>query len=110
VPEPTDQNQPTPLWKNPAVVVPIIVALIAAAVAIPLLLPERDRTSPQKAGEGKGTCKEGETAPVQNYINYVDDAWMTHFTPGQFKRMKENIALFPPMLLSPEQRALASLE
>ncbi|UCV28928.1 zinc metalloprotease [Ferribacterium limneticum] len=37
-------------------------------------------------------CKEGEVAPVHNYMNYVDDGWMTEFTRGQVERIKMHLA------------------
>ena len=32
--------------------------------------------------------------PVKNYMNYTDDAWMDHFTPGQAQRMRDQIGLY----------------
>lgn len=45
--------------------------------------------------EGRDTCPEqpGED-PVTNFMDYSDDACMTHFTPGQATRMVEHWAAF----------------
>ncbi|CEM26450.1 unnamed protein product [Vitrella brassicaformis CCMP3155] len=41
-----------------------------------------------------GACMAGERAPVKNYMNYTDDAWMDNFTPGQVARMQEHAAVY----------------
>jgi Pregnancy-associated plasma protein-A len=50
--------------------------------------PTRD-TCPNDAG----------TDPTTNYMDYTDDAGMTEFSPGQVTRIKEQIALYRPLLL-----------
>ncbi|WP_460754975.1 zinc metalloprotease [Nocardiopsis oceani] len=44
---------------------------------------------------GRNTCPERPGRdPVTNFMNYSDDACMTHFTPGQAERMVEHWAAF----------------
>jgi len=50
-------------------------------------------------GQAHNACKPDEQAPIHNYMNYVDDAWADHFTPGQFRRMKESILAYRPKLI-----------
>jgi hypothetical protein len=50
-------------------------------------------------GESHNACNSSHDAPVQNFMNYTDDAWMTHFTDRQGARMREQIAVFRPDLL-----------
>jgi hypothetical protein len=45
-------------------------------------------------------CKEGEFAPVENFMNYTDDKWMNNFTNGQVSRMRNMIGTFRPELLN----------
>ena len=50
-------------------------------------------------GERHNACDPNEDAPVQNFMNYTDDDWMTHFTDKQGGRMREMIGTFRPDLL-----------
>jgi hypothetical protein len=43
--------------------------------------------------------------PVHNYMNYVDDAWMTEFTKGQVERFQAQVAQYRPLLLPPAIQA-----
>lgn len=43
-----------------------------------------------------GACKVGQKAPVRNYMNYCDDAWLDHFTAEQFDRMKKHFQTYRP--------------
>ncbi|WP_150245077.1 zinc metalloprotease [Nocardiopsis quinghaiensis] len=54
-----------------------------------------EREAASGCPEGRDTCpeKEGED-PVTNFMNYSDDACMTHFTADQGKRMVEHWAAF----------------
>jgi len=45
------------------------------------------------------TAPAGSLCPIHNYMNYVDDAWMTEFTPGQVERVWAQIAMFRTDLL-----------
>ena len=45
-------------------------------------------------------CKPDEHAPVENFMNYVDDDWMNHFTAQQETRMRDMIGTFRPDLLA----------
>lgn len=49
----------------------------------------------------RNTCPQPGTDPVTNYMDYTDDAGMTEFTAGQIQRVKEQIALYRPLLLAP---------
>ncbi|KAG8730746.1 hypothetical protein FRC11_005896 [Ceratobasidium sp. 423] len=40
---------------------------------------------------GRDTCPGGGKDAIHNYMNYSDDACLTEFTPGQFKRIKQQI-------------------
>ncbi|MHC4955548.1 MAG: pre-peptidase C-terminal domain-containing protein [Planctomycetota bacterium] len=42
------------------------------------------------------SCDGVSPSPVKNFMNYVDDDHMDHFTPGQKERMLDQIALFRP--------------
>ena len=44
-------------------------------------------------------CEAGALAPVKNFMNYVDDDWMDHFTKEQGERMRDMIGTFRPELL-----------
>ncbi len=46
--------------------------------------------------EPNGACKEGELAPVHNYMNYCDDEWLTEFTDQQMERVKKGILQYRP--------------
>jgi len=50
-------------------------------------------------GEPHNACNQNDDAPVQNFMNYTDDDWMTHFTEAQGGRMREQIAIYRPDLL-----------
>ena len=39
-------------------------------------------------------CSTGQLAPVRNFMNYVDDHSLNHFTEGQFKRMRVMTAIY----------------
>ncbi len=52
-----------------------------------------------RPAEGDGdACVEGEAVPVDNFMNYTDDAVRTTFTAGQFDRMRDQTAQFRPEL------------
>jgi hypothetical protein len=53
------------------------------------------------------TAPAGSLCPIHNYMNYVDDEWMTEFTPGQVERLWAQIAMFRTDLLG---AALAGAE
>ncbi|CAE6419906.1 unnamed protein product [Rhizoctonia solani] len=40
---------------------------------------------------GKDTCPGGGVDPIHNYMDYSYDSCMNEFTPGQFKRVKEQV-------------------
>jgi hypothetical protein len=42
----------------------------------------------------------GSQCPIHNYMNYVDDDWMTEFTPGQKERAWAQIGMFRADLLA----------
>lgn len=44
--------------------------------------------------ESNGACNEEEFAPIHNFMNYVDDEWMTEFTPRQGERIKAQIMMY----------------
>ncbi len=50
-------------------------------------------------GERNNACNPEEQAPIHNYMNFVDDGLADHFTPGQFRRMKESIVTYRSKLL-----------
>ncbi|CAE6483076.1 unnamed protein product [Rhizoctonia solani] len=43
---------------------------------------------------GRDTCPGGGKDSIHNFMNYSDDACLTEFTPGQFKRLKQQIKLY----------------
>lgn len=43
---------------------------------------------------GKDTCPGGGVDPIHNYMDYSYDSCMNEFTPGQFKRIKEQIKMY----------------
>lgn len=45
-------------------------------------------------------CDGVSLSPVKNYMNYTDDSWMDHFTLGQGGRMRDQIGLYRPGLVS----------
>ena len=52
-----------------------------------------------QVGLQHNACDPNALAPVQNYMNYVDDAWMNSFTDGQVARMRDMVGTFRPKLL-----------
>lgn len=52
------------------------------------------------AGLSHNACNQNELAPIKNFMNYVDDDWMDHFTPQQGARMRQMIGTFRPSLLA----------
>jgi len=56
--------------------------------------PNRD-TCPNDAGKD----------PTTNFMDYTDDAGMTEFSAGQVTRIKEQVALYRPLLLGNSARA-----
>ena len=53
-----------------------------------------------EVGLRHNACGASMQAPVQNYMNYVDDDWMNHFTPLQVVRMRDHVGAFRPELLT----------
>jgi hypothetical protein len=53
-----------------------------------------------EVGMHHNACDLSMHAPVQNYMNYVDDDWMNHFTPLQVVRMRDHVGAFRPELLT----------
>jgi hypothetical protein len=47
-----------------------------------------------------GSAPAGALCPIHNYMNYVDDDWMTEFTPGQKERVWAQIGMFRTDLLA----------
>ncbi|KAJ3516339.1 hypothetical protein NLJ89_g1178 [Agrocybe chaxingu] len=43
---------------------------------------------------GRDTCPGRGADPIHNFMDYSDDACMTHFTPGQIRRFKDQIATY----------------
>ncbi|KAJ3503409.1 hypothetical protein NLJ89_g8446 [Agrocybe chaxingu] len=43
---------------------------------------------------GQDSCPAGGVDPIHNFMDYSDDACMTHFTPGQITRLKDQIATY----------------
>ncbi|KAG8715633.1 hypothetical protein FRC11_002185 [Ceratobasidium sp. 423] len=39
----------------------------------------------------KNTCPGGDVDPIHNYMDYSYDSCMNQFTPGQFKRIKDQV-------------------
>lgn len=65
---------------------------------------------PADSGQPYNRCpSEPDTAlcPIHNYMNYVDDAWMTEFTPGQIERIWAQIGMFRSRLLTPATSAVS---
>ena len=60
-----------------------------------------------EVGLRHNACQPGEVAPVQNYMNYVDDDWMDRFTDGQVTRMRDMVGAFRPELLKNKESASA---
>jgi pregnancy-associated plasma protein-A len=55
-----------------------------------------------------GACDPRERAPVKNYMNYTDDAWMDHFTAGQLERIKDIAEWLRPDLVHTESLSRSS--
>ena len=53
-----------------------------------------------QVGQPHNACGPGELAPIKNFMNYVDDDWMDHFTDEQGTRMREMVGTFRPDLLA----------
>ncbi len=51
-------------------------------------------------GKPHNACKTDEYAPIHNYMNYVDDAWMEELTSAQEVRIKEQIMMYRTGLLN----------
>lgn len=49
-----------------------------------------------KPGEGlqHNACNPTQQAPIHNFMNYVDDDWMTHFTLEQGQRIRDQIGTY----------------
>jgi hypothetical protein len=53
------------------------------------------------ANPSRDTCpNDSGNDPTTNYMDYTDDAGMTEFSPGQVTRVKEQVTLYRPALLS----------
>jgi hypothetical protein len=50
-------------------------------------------------GQRHNACNIGELSPIHNYMNYVDDAWMTEFTPKQEERMIDQVMRYRSELI-----------
>ncbi|MDT7829117.1 zinc metalloprotease [Pricia sp. S334] len=66
-----------------------------------------DTHAHSKANYGKpeknkrhNACKQGEFAPIHNYMNYVDDEWMSELSDAQAGRIKEQILMYRTGLTS----------
>lgn len=55
-----------------------------------------------EVGKPHNACIAGEFAPIHNYMNYVDDAWMKELTDVQASRVKEQIMMYRTGLLNPK--------
>ncbi|HLT48752.1 MAG TPA: zinc metalloprotease, partial [Rubricoccaceae bacterium] len=49
---------------------------------------------------GRDTCPTGGPDPIQNFMDYTDDACMNHFTPGQTERSLALMSQFRPTIMS----------
>ena len=58
-------------------------------------------------GERHNACAKTEQAPVQNFMNYVDDDWMNQFTGGQASLMRDMVGAFRPGLLASSDAGLS---
>ena len=56
-----------------------------------------------EVGLRHNACKADEAAPVQNFMNYVDDDWMDRFTDNQVARMRDMVGAFRSDLLKNEE-------
>ena len=48
----------------------------------------------------RDSCPQPGMDPVENFMDYTDDAGMTKFTPGQVTRMREQVLLYRPALVA----------
>lgn len=55
--------------------------------------------SKPQVGLRHNACDPNQQAPIRNFMNYVDDDWMTHFTPEQGQRLRDHIGLYRSGLL-----------
>ena len=55
-------------------------------------------------------CDSTTPSPVKNYMNYTDDAWMDHFSPGQAQRMRDQIGLYRSGLVETAPAVVATTE
>ncbi|MCH8126651.1 choice-of-anchor B family protein [candidate division KSB1 bacterium] len=58
-----------------------------------------EETAATGCPSGRDTCPTVGVDPIHNFMDYVDDACMYEFTPGQSQRMDEQVAMFKPALL-----------
>jgi hypothetical protein len=49
---------------------------------------------------GRNTCSSPGNDPINNFMDYTDDACMNHFTAGQGSRMNSMLATYKPSLFS----------
>ncbi len=49
-----------------------------------------------RPADGTLTKCNGGDSPIHNYMNYVDDDWMTELTAGQIQRIREYVAEYRP--------------
>jgi hypothetical protein len=52
------------------------------------------------ADPARDTCPQAGNDPTTNYMDYTDDAGMTEFTQGQIARIREQMTLFRPLVIS----------
>jgi len=50
-------------------------------------------------GESHNACNRNDSAPIHNYMNYCNDAWLTEFTSGQVDRVKMQVTTFRKSLI-----------
>jgi hypothetical protein len=66
---------------------------------------------PNPSGPPRNTCPSPGDDPVENFMDYTDDRGMNQFTAGQADRMRQQVGLYRPDLLSTAIRAsLARVE
>ena len=64
--------------------------------------PQTARITEKPAvGQPHNACTPGELAPIKNFMNYVDDDWMNHFTDDQGCGCGTWWGTFRPELLVP---------